>query len=203
MLKNRCVRCDHVIEAPEEQRGTVVVCPRCEATNVLRSPEDEAVDTERERGEFLRRLGGGGTAADAGGWLAPVEAGAHSSDLVLLAGRRLKDVSDYLLVFAYGLLAVATGGGVLVAVWGGLPRVWAATAFLAAVFLGALVFVTFKFMSDAARALADLGALGRAVEARLSRVEQALQGSVVEEVNERAPAASASSSGDSSGGRAG
>ena len=63
-LKNRCVNCDHVIEAPDSMRGREMACPECEATNVLLSLEDarrrEAgaqQETERERQAFLENLG--------------------------------------------------------------------------------------------------------------------------------------------------
>lgn len=193
MLRNRCVRCDHVIEAPEEQRGKVVVCPRCEATNVLRGPEDEQLALERERGDFLRRLEGrraegarGAEVPAASERVTLAELG-HAGDLVLLATRRLQDMGDYLLLFAYGLLALALlGGGALVA-WAELPGAWRAIGGGAALFAGALAFVTLKALSDTARAIADLGGLARAIEGRLERVENSLQSAASPRVAEGEP----------------
>lgn len=182
MLRNRCVRCDHVIEAPEEQRGKVVVCPRCEATNVLRGPEDERLALERERGDFLRRLDGrredgarGAEPAAAASEQAALAELGHAGDLVLLATRRLQDMGDYLLLFAYGLLVVALLGGGALVTWGELSVGWRVVAGAGALFVGALAFLTLKTLSDASRAIADLGGLARAIEGRLARVEDSLQ----------------------------
>lgn len=186
MLQNRCVRCDQVIEAPDEQRGATVACPHCEATNVLRSAADVAAEaeatTERERQVFLRQLGPAGDGpeapppapGDSRRWTPPVEA-PHASDLVHLAGRRLRDMADYMTLFAYGLLLLSLllGGGL--AFSARLTALERGLAFGGGTFLGVLAFVFFKFLADAARALADLGTLARALDARLERLERAAQ----------------------------
>ena len=184
MLLNRCVRCDQVIEAPDEQRGATIACPHCEATNVLRSADDRVADADaaerRERSAFLRRLerpgdpAPGAPAGPAGAptWSAPIEAG-HAGDLVHLAGRRLRDMADYMTLFAYVLLALSllVGGGL--ALTGRLALLERGLAFGVGTFAGVLAFVFFKFLADAARALADLATLARALDARLARVEAA------------------------------
>lgn len=177
-IKNRCVACDFVIEAPDALRGHEVVCPKCETLNVLRSPgEAQQADSARldqERRRFLERLAGsGGTPpvpAGAPATRAPVDDAPRG--LAVLAGRRLKDVSVYILGMAYLLLALAfVAAGILVA-GTGVPPVWKAFAFLAIALGGVLLFVLLKFASDSVRALADVTDLLRSIDVRLERIEE-------------------------------
>lgn len=190
-IKNRCVACDFVIEADDALRGREVVCPKCETLNVLRSQDDvermraadrERVDLERQR--FLRQLSGRSgsgaaprpstPASTEGTWSAPTDDDA-ARGLAVLAGRRLKDVSVYVLALAYFVLMLAFVSAGLLVVGTGLPPIWKAFGFLAAATAGVVVFVVFKFSSDAVRALADATDLLRSVDVRLERVEEALE----------------------------
>lgn len=190
-IKNRCVACDFVIEADDALRGREVVCPRCETLNVLRSNDDvermraadrERVDRERQR--FLQQLGSrsasgavprpSATPAPATSWSAPTDDDA-ARGLAALAGRRLKDVSVYVLALAYLVLMMAFVSAGLLVVGTGLPPIWKAFGFLAAATAGVVVFVVFKFSSDAVRALADATDLLRSIDVRLERVEEALE----------------------------
>ena len=138
-------------------------------------PEIDEHETERERQRFLTALSrpqssGGGEAPPS--WQPPIEA--HGGHLALLAARRLKDISVYLLFFAFLLAILSSGLGVLLGVWGDLPGVWAPFAIVSGVFLGLLCFLFFKFMSDTVRALADLSDLARSLEVRMSHMSEAL-----------------------------
>lgn len=186
-IKNRCVACDFVIEADDALRGREVVCPKCETLNVLRSADDvermrhadrERVDLERRR--FLEQLGGrapsGAAPRPAAGAPAPVSpADDAARGLAALAGRRLKDVSVYVLALAYLVLVLAFVAAGLVVVGTGLPPIWKAFGFLAAATSGVVVFVAFKFSSDAVRALADTTDLLRSVDLRLERLEELVE----------------------------
>jgi hypothetical protein len=156
-----------------------MVCPNCEATNVLLSAEDAAkqgeqlsLERERERREFLDALSRvrGTPSYGSGGYRTPIEGG--QSDLALMAARRLKDVSVYLLAFAYLLLLIPVVLGFCLFMWAGLPGLWGGFAFGTGVFVGATVFIVFKYMSDTVRALADLTDLQRGVDARLADLQR-------------------------------
>lgn len=184
-IKNRCVACDFVIEADDALRGREVVCPRCETLNVLRSPDDIArqheadqarMDLERRR--FLERLsssGAGSRAGVAGVGAAQVPADDEAArGLAVLAGRRLKDISVYVLALAYFVLVLAFVCAGLLVVGTDLAPIWKAFGFLAAATAGVVVFVVFKFASDSVRALADATDLLRSLDVRLERVEEAV-----------------------------
>ncbi len=185
-IKNRCVACDFVIEADDALRGREVVCPGCETLNVLRSAEDvermrdadrERIDRERRR--FLDGLGRGASGAAARASAAGALPARGDDDaargLAALAGRRLKDVSVYVLALAYLVLVLAFVCAGLLVAGTGLPPIWKAFGFLAAATAGVIVFVVFKFSSDAVRALADATDLLRSVDVRLERVEETLE----------------------------
>lgn len=106
-------------------------------------------------------------------WEAPVELAGHH--MALMASRRLKDISDYLLFFAVVLAILAVGLGVLLALAGGLPGMWSPFALVSGVFVGVLCFLFFKFMSDTVRALADITDLARSLEARVTQLADALE----------------------------
>jgi hypothetical protein len=189
-IKNRCVACDFVIEADDALRGREVVCPKCETLNVLRSADDvermrhadrERVDLERRR--FLEQLGGRAASGAAPRPAAPAPvspADDAARGLAALAGRRLKDVSVYVLALAYLVLVLAFVAAGLVVVGTGLPPIWKAFGFLAAATSGVVVFVAFKFSSDAVRALADTTDLLRSVDLRLERLEELVEGARTE-----------------------
>jgi phage FluMu protein Com len=181
-IKNRCLRCDFVIEAPEAMRGREVVCPKCEAVNLLRTAEDaqliaaEArIESAHEKQRFLDGLSrrnpepprsDARRGASSAAWAPAIEQG-EAQGVAVLAGARLKDVSIYLLGLAYLLLTLALLlGGVLVA-GSALAPSWKAFGFLASAMVGVFLFVFLKFLSDAVRALADLADLGRSIDARL------------------------------------
>lgn len=149
-LRNRCVACDQVIEAPDQMRGQETTCDACGAPNVLLGPTDATV---RQRAQQA--------------------AGARAAaSLTLQAGQRLHDSSLYLLGFAYLLLLLTVLlGGALAYAWEG-PVAQRAAWFLGCAVVGLLAFVYLKFMSDAVRALADLG---RAIESRMSLVVEKLE----------------------------
>lgn len=172
-IRFRCVRCDHVIEASDAMAGQETVCPGCEATNVLRAPEEEAVEAARREAEHRRFLDGLARRPRNGdGWQAPIETLA-AGDLATLAAHRLKDISVYLLVFAYLIPLLPLGAGTVLLA-GDLPWWWKTFAFLSGLLAGALIYLFFKFMSDVIRAQADLTDLGRSIEHRLAQVEQEL-----------------------------
>ncbi|MGE0713291.1 MAG: hypothetical protein AB7N76_35580 [Planctomycetota bacterium] len=130
-------------------------------------------DTERERERFLAALGSGRGDAEPA-WSAPIEA-SQGHHLALLAARRLKDISVYLLFFAFLLLTLAVGLGAALGVWGKLPGIWGPFAFVAGAFVGVLSFLFFKFMSDTVRALADLSDLARSLEVRVGHMSELLE----------------------------
>jgi len=179
-LRNRCVNCDQVIEQPDSMRGKEVTCPNCEAKNVLLSDEDarqrasSSGRLERERRRFmdsLDRTRETGRQPEAG-WQAPIESlGRHGVGLI--TARRLRDISVYMLAFAYLLLMLALGLGALLGLMVGLPGVWSAFSFLASAFTGILCFLFFKFMSDGVRALADLSDLAHSIDTRLTHLASA------------------------------
>lgn len=186
-IKNRCVACDFVIEAADALRGREVVCSKCETVNVLRSAEDAAlmagearVRTDREKRRFLDQLSSRGGPRPASG-AGPTSSAAPSSllpddaarSLSVLAGRRLKDVSVYVLALAYVILVLAFLIAGVVAFGTGLEPIWKAFGFLAAATTGVVVFVVLKFSSDLVRALADLTDLLRSIDVRLELMEEA------------------------------
>ncbi len=177
-IKNRCVACDFVIEAPDAMRGQEVVCPKCEAVNLLRTADEarlQAAQVElertREKERFLERLGQAGDRPPAG----PGAPGGRDDlgdldlGLAALAGQRLKDVADYLLVFAYVVLGLALSLSGVVVLLAELELAWKVFGFLAAALVGLFLFLFLKFMSDATRALADLSDLARAIDRRLAQ----------------------------------
>lgn len=135
-------------------------------------PSELEHEDTAERDRFMAALDrrGGGSQTN---WEAPVELGGHS--MALLAARRLKDISVYLLFFAFVLLLLSVGLGVALGVAGGLPGMWAPFAFVSGVFVGVLCFLFFKFMSDTVRALADITDLARSLEARVSHMADLLE----------------------------
>lgn len=184
-IKNRCVACDFVIEAADALRGREVICSKCETVNVLRSVEDAAlmagearVRVDRDKRRFLEQLSARagaarptGAAAGASG-SGPVPDDAARS-ISVLAGRRLKDVSVYVLALAYVILVLAFLCAGVVAFGTGLEPIWKAFGFLAAATSGVVVFVVLKFSSDLVRALADLTDLLRSIDVRLELLEEA------------------------------
>lgn len=184
-IKNRCVACDFVIEAADALRGREVVCSKCETVNVLRSVEDAALmasdaraQADRDKRRFLEQLASRGSApryASSGGAgsasiAAPDDA---ARSLSVLAGRRLKDVSVYVLALAYVVLVLAFLTAGVVAFGTGLEPIWKAFGFLAAATTGVFGFVVLKFSSDLVRALADLTDLLRSIDVRLELLEEA------------------------------
>jgi hypothetical protein len=181
-IKNRCVSCDFVIEAQDAMRGREVVCPKCETPNVLRSAEDAALmadeartRADRERRRFLEGLTRSGShtppsSEAAPAWSPPDDA---ARGLAALAGRRLKDVSVYLLAIAYLVLVLAFATALTVVAGTELQPVWKAFAFLGGATAGVGAFVLLKFASDAVRALADVTDLLRSVDVRLEKLEEA------------------------------
>jgi phage FluMu protein Com len=182
-IQNRCVACDFVIEASDAMRGREVVCPKCETLNVLRSASDvslmthdESVRLEQERRRFMERLSGPSSStipaappARSAPSPAPDDA---ARGLAALAGRRLKDVSVYVLGMAYLLLATSFVLAGLLVAGTALQPVWKAFAFLGVSLGGVIVFVVLKFTSDSVRALADVTDLLRSIDVRLERVEE-------------------------------
>lgn len=182
-IKNRCVACDFVIEAADALRGREVVCSKCETVNVLRSAEDAALmasdaraQADRDKRRFLEQLASRGnapryTGSGGGTSLAAPDDAARS--LSVLAGRRLKDVSVYVLALAYVILVLAFLTAGVVAFGTGLEPIWKAFGFLAAATTGVFGFVVLKFSSDLVRALADLTDLLRSIDVRLELLEEA------------------------------
>lgn len=170
-----------MIEAPDELRGQETVCPNCDATNVLRSIEDVALAEERERvareaerrrflGNLARAHGPGrGGEAPAGSIPLPPALG---SGLAIQAGRRLQDISVYLLGFAYLFLILSLVLALVLVVGTPLSLAWKAVAALSAVLGGILAFVFLKFASDGVRALADATELLRSLEHRVSQLHE-------------------------------
>lgn len=136
-------------------------------------PTELQQEDAAERDRFMAALDRRGGGAPTSTWEAPVELGNHS--MALLASRRLKDISVYLLFFAFVLLLLSVGLGVALGVGGGLPGMWAPFAFVAGVFVGVLCFLFFKFMSDTVRALADITDLARNLEARVTQMADLLE----------------------------
>ncbi|MBX3471980.1 MAG: hypothetical protein KF878_34440 [Planctomycetes bacterium] len=182
-IKNRCVACDFVIEGDDAMRGREVVCPKCETLNVMRSAEDAArmreddqVQLDHERRRFLERLArpgaasaGSASSAAPAAWSPPDDA---ARGLAVLAARRLKDVSVYVLAVAYLVLVLAFVIAGLLVIGTELPPIWKAFGFLAGATAGVVVFVVLKFTSDAVRALADVTDLLRSLDVRLERLEE-------------------------------
>jgi phage FluMu protein Com len=185
-IKNRCVACDFVIEAPDAMRGREVVCPKCEVVNKLRAQEDVITAerdtrrrTEEERERFMRALSGsGGTPRPEGSsspaaptWSAPAEA-SPVHGLALLAGQRLKDISTYLLGLAYLILGLGLLAGLALGFGAEVSIAWRAVGFLSIASAALFVYALLKFLSDAVRALADLTDLGRSIDARLAALAE-------------------------------
>ncbi len=198
-LKNRCVTCDHVIEAPDSMRGREIACPRCEATNVLLSAEDarrrttnSEDDHERARQSFLNSLESRRKTKSGAAQRRPSAVLVDSlaiQDKALLAGRRLKDISVYLVFFAYALLLISLGGALAVVFWANLALAWKVAAAVSCAFCGVSVFVVLKLLSDTVQALADLTELGRSVDQRLEQIlSQPVTGQADSRANERLPA---------------
>lgn len=143
-------------------------------------PRELQNEDRAERDRFMAALDRGQTPERA--WEAPVELGGFHQ--ATLAARRLKDISDYLLAFAFLLSVLALGLGVLVAWGGGLPGLWASFAFVAGMFLGVLCFLFFKFMSDTVRALADMTDLARSLDARVAQLADLLERDTAESSGE-------------------
>lgn len=179
MLRNRCVSCDYVIEAPDELRGQETACPNCDATNLLRAPEDVAAALQREevtraaeRARFLGQLDrvppSGSRPAVAPAARDPLGLdGASARGLSIQAARRLQDISVYLLGFAYMFLILALVLALILVVGTELALAWKGVAVVASVFVGLLAYIFLKFASDAVRALADATELLRSVEHRV------------------------------------
>lgn len=178
MLRNRCVSCDYVIEAPDDLRGQETACPNCDATNLLRAPEDvaaalqrEEVAREAERARFLGQLDrvpSGSRPA-----LPPRSAalgldGIAARGLSIQAARRLQDISVYLLGFAYMFLILSLVLALILVVGTGLSLTWKGVAVVGSAFVGLLAYIFLKFASDAVRALADATELLRSVEHRVA-----------------------------------
>jgi hypothetical protein len=137
-------------------------------------PSELEHEDTAERDRFMAALDRrGGGASQGVQWEAPVELGGHS--MALLAARRLKDISVYLLFFAFVLLLLSVGLGVALGVAGGLPGMWSPFAFVAGVFVGVLCFLVFKSLSDTVRALADMTDLARSLEARVNHIADLLE----------------------------
>jgi hypothetical protein len=98
-----------------------------------------------------------------------VDSGA-AQDLALLAGRRLKDSSVYLLFFGYVLLLMALAAALAIVFWAEVPFAWKALGVASSTFFGVTVFVVFKLISDTVQALADLTDLGRSIDQRLAEL---------------------------------
>lgn len=167
MIKNRCASCDEVIEAPDDQAGREAVCPGCGAANVLRRPGRAA----GERARFLdglARASRGARPDAADDVTLPIEQGEPPRGLGLQTGQRLKDISLYLLGFAYLFLLLSIVLAGILALGTGLGLAWKAFALLASALVGVFLFIVLKFMSDGMRALADASELLRSVEHRLA-----------------------------------
>lgn len=171
-----------MIEAPDELHEQETVCPNCDATNVLRSIEDVAMAEERERaardaerrrflGNLARAHGPGRGADPSGGGAIPLPP-ALGSGLAIQAGRRLQDISVYLLGFAYLFLILSLVLALVLVVGTPLSLAWKAVAALSAVLGGILAFVFLKFASDGVRALADATELLRSLEHRVTQLHE-------------------------------
>lgn len=136
-------------------------------------PSELQREDAHERGRFLAALDRERGSAEEATWEAPIELGGHQ--VALLAARRLKDISVYLLFFAFVLLILAVGLGVMLSLGGGLPGMWSPFAMVAGMFVGVLCFLFFKFMSDTVRALAELSDLGRSLEAQVAQIADQLE----------------------------
>ena len=93
-----------------------------------------------------------------------------TQDKAQLAGRRLKDVSVYLVFFAYALLLTSLGGALAIVFWLKVALAWKVAAAVSCTFCGVSVFVVFKLLSDTVHAIADLTDLGRSIDQRLERL---------------------------------
>jgi hypothetical protein len=101
----------------------------------------------------------------------PVPA-AHVAE-AMLAARRLEDVSDVLLLAAYGLslLAVFLGAGPALLA-SGLATEWRLVSGLGGLLIAAVMFVMLKYVSEATRALADLARAAARIERRLEALSR-------------------------------
>lgn len=136
-------------------------------------PSELQHEDANERGRFMAALDRARGQEHEPTWEAPIELGSHH--MAILASRRLKDISVYLLFFAFVLLILAVSLGVMLSVGGGLPGMWSPFAMVAGMFLGVLCFLFFKFMSDTVRALADLCDLARSLETQVSQIADQLE----------------------------
>lgn len=90
-----------------------------------------------------------------------------------LAARRLEDVSDVLLLFAYGLgfLALALGAGpALIA--SGIGVEWRFLSALGGLLAAAVVFILLKYAAEATRSLADVARAAARLEAQLDALSR-------------------------------
>lgn len=139
LLKSLCARCDFIMTAPQERRGERIPCGRCGSEVLMISAEDAArelaAEQARERLEQRRRRPEG---------LEEVP-----------AVRRLRDLSDLLLLFSYlqGLLAL--GAGLTPVILGGWPLTWQVLCLVLGGLVGAVLFITFKFLSELVQALSE------------------------------------------------
>lgn len=183
VLQNRCISCDFVIEAPDELRGQETVCPNCDATNLLRSLEDVAAAEvedrarrEAERARFLGSLDGARTRTPSPPVVRdPMQLAGDavaSRGLAIEAGRRLQDISVYLLGFAYLFLILSLVLALVLVVGTSLSLPWKGVSVLGSALVGLLAYVLFKFASDGVRALADATELLRSVEHRVAALQE-------------------------------
>jgi hypothetical protein len=169
-----------VIEAPDELRDQETACPNCDATNLLRAPEDVTAALEREevaraaeRTRFLGQLdrvppsGSRPAVAPARDPLIGLD-GASARGLSIQAARRLQDISVYLLGFAYMFLILSLVLALMVVVGTDMTLTWKGVAVVGSAFVGLLAYIFLKFASDAVRALADATELLRSVEHRVA-----------------------------------
>jgi hypothetical protein len=91
-----------------------------------------------------------------------------------LAARRLEDVSDVVLVGAYGLggLALALGAGPAFLA-AGLALEWRLVSGLGGALVAAVMFVSLKYLSETTRALADLARAAARIERKIDALSSA------------------------------
>lgn len=183
MLKNLCMTCDQVVTAPDAARGDEVPCPHCGARNLMLAAEDVAAQVEeeqrRDRRDFSNNNGSETAASKATDTLATLPqsilsdaslAGLAAAFRETPAVRRLRDLSDLLLIFAYleGVLALGLGAlPLFVTSW---PLEWQLVSLLCGGLAAALVFLTFKFLSELVQALSDRAAGQRALHDQLREI---------------------------------
>jgi len=139
-LKNLCVSCEAIITAPLEKRGLEVACPRCGAANVMLAAEDledqEQTELARERLHELKRA-------------SPVALAQAP------AVRRLRDLSDLLLLFSYvaGLLGLI--GGAIPLLSRSLATEWQLLGVTLGGLVAVILFLTFRFLSELVQSQAE------------------------------------------------